>query len=57
MTATINACAAGKYGNGGAGIDNDRLTLGGVAYPKIHVVGAVALVECADLLFEIGVRE
>ena len=54
MTATINACAAGKYGNGGAGIDNDRLTLGRVAYPKIHVVRAIALVECADLLFEIG---
>ena len=50
MTSTVDARAARKCRNGGSGIDYDSLTLGGIAHPEIHVMRAIALVECANLL-------
>lgn len=46
VVAAVGAFGAGEGGYGGSGVDYGGLTLGGVAYPYVDVVGAVALVEC-----------
>ena len=57
MASAVDAFGAGEGGGGGAGVDYGGLALGGVAYPDVDVVGAVALVEGAELLLGGGAGE
>lgn len=50
MNTAIGAGGAGEGGYRGASVDYGGLTLGRIAHPYVHVVGAIALVEGAQLL-------
>lgn len=57
MMSAIDACGAWKGRGGRSGVNYGGLTLGRVSYPNVNVVGAVSLVEGAELLGLLGSAE